>query len=472
MTPFLTELEVQLRRAAEREVASTRGRSMVVARHRLWSVMRLAPAFVAVGLAVMVFGFALVFLHHGRPRTHPSAPAVTTPAGAVLPIGAPAGPTRQLGGAGSTGIEQDTVKIAAAAPDLHGGLPWGVESFQTTDGQTCVLAGRDQSGRLGVIGEDGTFNNDSRFHMFTRYTRSSYCGQTDGNGNAFIVISDPATAASGDDQVIAGGCRPSSASARAAHTAVCPKADTRQLEYGLLGPDATSVTYTVGTRSATVATGPGGAFIVVGPPTKSKLGAGVSDRVLPGLVTAVHYRNGSTCRPRQAPVPGHESLACPLVGYRAPRGPRVTSSDVRTPVTATVITAHRWCGNSSGHYIACDRHVPADYRVLHGSGGMVLLQWSWLARVAASGTNAGYEYAITDGPPCGGGQSSSGVIHARRGQRIVQQSLGSSACAQRDTISVEYRTNVGPGGANFANPPHPGHDQQPFVGATTIYVPR
>jgi hypothetical protein len=471
MTPFLAELEEQLRRAAEREVASGRRRSVVV-RRRFWSVMRVAPALVAVGLAVLVFGLAVVFLHYGRPRTHPPAPTVTTPVGAVLPIGAPAGPTRPLGGAAGGRIEQGTVRVAAAAADILGGLPWGLESFQTTGGQTCVLAGRDQSGRLGVIGEDGTFNNDGRFHPFTRYRLSSFCGQTDANGNAFIVVGEPATAARGDDQAMAAGCRPSPASARAARTEACPAADERQLEYGLLGPDATSVTYTAGTRTATVATGPDGAFIVVGPPTKASIGASVSDKAMPGMVTAVHYRNGSTCRPRHVLLPRHESLECRPVGYVAPRSPRVTSAEVRTPVTATVITAKRWCSNSSGHYIACDRLVLAGYHILRGSAGMVLLQWSWLARVAAPGTNAGYEYAITAGWPCGGGQSSSGVIQARRGQRIVQQSLGSSGCAQRDTISVEYRTNVGPGGANFANPPNPGRDGQPFVGSTTINVPR
>jgi hypothetical protein len=161
------------------------------------------------------------------------------------------------------------------------------------------------------------------------------------------------------------------------------------------------------------------------------------------------------------------------VGYVAPRSPHVTSAEVSAPVTATVSTASRWCVNRlGGLYTACDRGIPAGDEVVPSGPRTVLLQWSWIARVAASGPNAGYEYAITSGSPCGGGQSSSSPIRARRGQRLVEQSLGSTPCAARDTISVEYRTNVGPGGVNFAVPPRPGHDGQPLVGSTTADVPR
>jgi hypothetical protein len=198
----------------------------------------------------------------------------------------------------------------------------------------------------------------------------------------------------------------------------------------------------------------------------------VSDQLLPGMVTAVKYRDGTTCRPRHILVPRHETRGCSPVGYVAPPHAHLTSAEVRAPISATVKSAARWCANSSGHYVACDVRVPAGYRILRSTAGMVLLQWSWVARVAAPGANSGYEYAITGGPPCGGKQSSSSPIAARRGQRIVQQSLGSFACAQRETISVEYRTNVGPGGANFASPADPGHDGQPFVGSTSIDVPR
>jgi hypothetical protein len=473
MTPFLTELEHQLRGAAEREAGAGRPRSRIDGHRRLWSLIQVAPVAVAVGVAVLVFVLGLVFLHRGHAHTGSTASTVPTPAASVLRIGAPAGPSRPLNGVVGSSIEPGTARVVAEGRDLHGGLPWGLETFRTTDGQTCMLAGREQSGRVGVIGEDGTFNDDGRFHPFTPYTVSAYCGETDGNNNAFINVSDPATATSGNDQdVVRDGCQPSSASLRGTHAKLCPAADERQLEYGLLGPDAVSVTYTAGRHTNTVPTGPDGAYIVVGPGVHAGSGGSVSDHLMPGMVTAVTYRDGSACRPRQVTVPGHGSLGCPPVGYLAPPHARVTAAEVRAPVTATLTTATRWCGSSSGHYIACDASIPAGYRALRGSAGMVLLQWSWIARVAASGSNSGYEYTIKGGPPCGGGQSSSGPIPARRDERIVQQSLGSSGCAQQDTISVEYRVNVGPGGANFASPPNPGHDGQPLVGSTTINVPR
>jgi hypothetical protein len=469
MTPFLAELEHQLRDAAERETGAGRRRSLIARRRLFRSLIHAAPVAVAVGIGVLVFVSALVFLHHGHARKGSAASTVPTPSGAVLPIGAPAGPSGPLPGATVGSIEQGSLTVAATARDLHGGLPWGLETFRTTHGQTCVLAGREQSGRVGVIGMDGAYHNDGRFHPFTPYTLSQFCGQTDRHNSAFINISEPTTAASGNDQDIARtGCQPSSGSGRSAGARRCPAADERQLEYGLLGPEATSVTYTAGGHTITAPTGPDGAYIVVGPRASASSGVSVSNQLSPGMVTAVRYRDGSTCRPRHGAIPRHESLECPPVGYLAPLHARVTAAEVRAPVTATLTTAKRWCASNSGRYTACDAGVPAGYRPVPGTAGMVLLQWSWVARVAASGSNAGYEYAIKGGPPCGGGQSSSGPIPARRGQQIVQQSLGSFGCTQRETISVEYRVNVGPGGPGFASPPNPGHDGQPLVGSITI----
>jgi hypothetical protein len=473
MTPFMTELEHQLRGAAERETGAGRHRSPIDRRGLFRSLIQAAPVAVAVGVGVLVFVSGLVLLHHGHPRHGSPATTVLTPSAAVLPIGVPAGPSGPQKEATVGSIEQRTLKLAATARDIHKGLPWGLEAFQTTNGQTCVLAGREQSGRVGVIGVDGAFKNDGRFHPFTPYTLSQYCGQTDRNNSAFINVSDPTTAASGNDQdIVHEGCQPSPVSGRSARAQRCPAADVRQLEYGLLGPDAKSITSTAGGRTITTPTGPGGAYIVVGPRAERSSGVTVSSQLVPGMVTAVTYRDGSTCRPRPVVVRRHDSLECPPVGYLAPRHAPVTAAEVRAPVTATLTTARRWCANGSGHYIACDVTVPSGYRAIPFTAGTVLLRWSWVARVAGSGSNAGYEYAIKGGPPCGGGESSSGPIPARRGERIVQQSLGSFACTQRETISVEYRVNVGPGGPGFASPPNPGHDGQPLVGSTTITVTR
>lgn len=470
MTPFLAVLEDQLRSAAERDVALARHGERAARRDGVWSLIRLAPV---VGVTVAVFVSALVFLHHGPSHTNSPTSTLRTPADAVLPVGGPAGPTHPLKGASGGPIGLGSVKLAAEGRDLRGGLPWGLRTFQTTEGQTCVLAGRAQLGRVGVIGEDGTFHDDGRFHPFTPYTRSAFCAQTDGNGNAFITVSQPTTAASGNGQdPVLGGCRLSSASGDGAQVKPCPAGDERQLEYGLLGPDAVSVTYTVGGHAVSVPTGPDGAFIVVGSPASATTAGAVSDQLISGLVTAVNYRDGASCRPGHLQPSRTDSHGCPPVGYLAPAHVSVTSAEVRAAVTARVITARRWCANDSGHYIACGAGVPTGYRVLRDTQGMVLLQWSWVAHVAATGSNAGYEYAITGGPPCGGRQSSSAPIPARSGQLIVQQSLGGIGCAQRQTISVEYRQNVGPGGPNFASPPQPGHDGQPLVGSTTIDVAR
>ncbi len=55
--------------------------------------------------------------------------------------------------------------MSLRAPDPEGGLPWGIAIARSKDGNLfCSQVGRVQGGRLGVIGRDGTFNDDGRFH--------------------------------------------------------------------------------------------------------------------------------------------------------------------------------------------------------------------------------------------------------------------------------------------------------------------
>src|SRR5439155_1637813 len=52
--------------------------------------------------------------------------------------------------------------VRAADPD--GGPPWGLRVFRAKSGAFCVQTGRVVNGKLGVLGQEGAFHNDGRFH--------------------------------------------------------------------------------------------------------------------------------------------------------------------------------------------------------------------------------------------------------------------------------------------------------------------
>ncbi len=184
-------------------------------RFRAGAISMTMAAAVALGIAVI----ALVSLHHSN-TSNPSQP--TSP----VPVG--------------------TSRIAAQAPDPQGGLRWGLRTIQTHRRQACVQIGRLQSGEIGALGKDGAFANDGRFHPIPLDTNFP-CGQTDAHGNLFLNVLKqgvPVSASFGK----AAGCqiKPSRVGQRpAARLTTCPAGDLRNVAYGVLGPDAVSITYSL-----------------------------------------------------------------------------------------------------------------------------------------------------------------------------------------------------------------------------------
>ena len=133
-------------------------------------------------------------------------------------------------------------------------------------------AARRQARRLG---QDSAFHNDGLFHEFAVNTFGAQrsCTLLDGNDRLFLnaVVGDiPASAWRGNfpDK----GCVPSTAGpyerfaedGKRKPYPVCPQADERNLYYGLLGPDAKSITYVLDGHSHTQpTTGPEGAYLLV-----------------------------------------------------------------------------------------------------------------------------------------------------------------------------------------------------------------
>jgi hypothetical protein len=124
--------------------------------------------------------------------------------------------------------------IRVADPD--GGPPWGIRVFRIPHHLVCIQTGRVVDGKLGVLGQDGAFADDGRFHELpAQAALAPKCGHLDGAGRLFFDGWEGATVASGDD-----GYLPQP---QAGHGPV-PPADRRTVVWGFAGPKATRVVLT------------------------------------------------------------------------------------------------------------------------------------------------------------------------------------------------------------------------------------
>lgn len=240
--------------------------------------------------------------------------------GGVLELGAPARlPFSVFGNAreGYGALVPGTVRLLPiAAPDPAGGPDWGMRVLSTTRGQGCIQIGRLLDGKLGALGRDEAFGNDGRFHELP--VSAAYdvngCALLDARGRLFTnVTADarPASAWVGTGGQL-GGCVPPTAGPyekglrrspgeRLRPVPLCPQRDLRNIYYGLLGPQARSITYVLGGQRHTLDTvGADGAYMFVTRASANQLlnfaNAGTADVVpVDGPIREIHYRDGSTC---------------------------------------------------------------------------------------------------------------------------------------------------------------------------------
>ena len=197
-------------------------------------------------------------------------------AAAVLAAALLAGGVGLIGGGGGNGSPGSLASVgvhgplpagvAARAADPAGGLAWGTRVVHT-HGYTCVQLGRLRGDQLGLLGRDGLAGDNGRFYpMGPSTTYQARCAPNDGCGHAFMTVELGAQPASG----VGGGytgtsmCRTAAEQAGLARVQarmkrpgrppltggafsmpVCPAGDLRFVQYGLLGPDAMSVTYRI-----------------------------------------------------------------------------------------------------------------------------------------------------------------------------------------------------------------------------------
>jgi hypothetical protein len=262
--------------------------------------------------------------------------------------------------AGSGALVPGTVQmLPIAAPDPAGGPDWGMRMLSTTRGEGCLQVGRLLDGKLGVLGRDYAFHNDGRFHELAVSAGESIngCALLDGHRRLFTnVTADdrPASAWVGTGGRL-GGCVPQTSgpyekglrlSQRekemgARPAPICRQADLRNIYYGLLGPEAQSITYVFGGKRQTLDTvGPNGAYLFVTDASPHQLlnfaNAGTADIVpVDGPIKEIHYRDGSTCHLTSKSWIGGADACTPTlsepVGY-LDVGSAPKPSEIATPI--------------------------------------------------------------------------------------------------------------------------------------------
>jgi hypothetical protein len=246
----------------------------------------------------------------------------------VIAIGSPAQDQVQLEPDEGLGVlAPGSVRVLAVqAEDPDGGLPWGLRFARTTRNLGCLLAARLQDGRIGVVGRDGAFSNDGRFHPIAESNpgHPGTCLQPDANGRFIGSVVDggvPASASRKSD------CYPPQFTRGVPKEKLCDPQSVRVLYYGLLGPQARSIVVN-GTREIPTV-GDEGAYLIVdriGDSGHGGVGAGPVPTNTP--ITEIRFKDGSSC---SVDVTGPEK-GCVNPGTVAPQDSGVTAADVKAAI--------------------------------------------------------------------------------------------------------------------------------------------
>lgn len=389
----------------------------------------------------------------------------------------------------------DTIKLLPLrVADPGGGPPWGMRVLRTTRGLTCVQVGRVDFGTVGVLGQDGSFGNDGRFHPLSEnFLQTPFgCAPTDARGNGFLNAFLQDTRASG----IAGrGCHvDDELSRRRVRANTCLARDLRDVFYGLLGPDAVSVTHLTasGGQQRTPTVGSEGAYLVVLPhATKGCLVPAASRRfpklcqvgfqgdtggpgIPAGAISSVTYRDGHVCH---VPAPGSRASlleACPPVGFIAPRVSTPTAAQLATPISVQKIPARSYCAATHGEGVTpCGARVPAGFRRLSGGWPSLLVRISFASRIAIPDSRSFYEFNLqmprsatcTTGGTFGPTDSNIAV-----GQRVATSMFVPYRCPGVVKGTVSYVPLVGPA-TSMPVAGLPGQGRAVLVGRFTFRVP-
>jgi hypothetical protein len=244
-------------------------------------------------------------------------------------------PVRPVASAGAGIAARGTRLLAMRVADPAGGLPWGMRLVRTTRGLVCVQVGRIDGSQLGVLGQDGAFGDDGRFHPVAPDVVDYHRSTTEVSS-----CLSPGQTTSLEADI------PQNGVFGTRHPQAIPKSARRWISYGLLGPRAVSVSYTTEGHEHTIPVTRGsGAYLVVLPsPQKGGFETGggavsTTEFVTPqGAVSSIAYRvHGRLCsesRPASEAASAHPQCPRPLVAQQ-PGAPRRLHRRIAIRLTAS-----------------------------------------------------------------------------------------------------------------------------------------
>jgi hypothetical protein len=338
----LEAFEAELRRVVEQPDAPAPRAGL------RWPIHRRARLALVVALAAVVLaGGTLALAATGVILT-----------GSSVPASAPVGPSEGVGDPVSSRL------LPLRVEDPDGGPPWGMRIVETSRGLVCAQVGRVHDGQLGELGTDGAFADDGLFHPFPSEVVQSFPGgSTEGGteiegGTCTLAPVPQAGHATAWGSAVAAELWGVDRNAAPFHAGSFPPvSQARDISYGLLGPQAASVSYREGSAARTETVVPGvGAYLIVqraaagsdhngsgeAPGTQTPGEGPGTD----GAVTTITYNeNGTTCENGYDARTGAKvsiARACPAPSGPAPtvKSAQASSSELHTQVHLRV-RSHR-----------------------------------------------------------------------------------------------------------------------------------
>ncbi len=246
----------------------------------------------------------------------------------VILTGAPVRPEEVLNPSVGLGVPAPGASelLPLRVADPAGGPPWGIRIVSTTRGEVCVQIGRVQGGQLGELGIDGAFHDDGRFHPIPvdALPRDEFHHRVFDSllGTATVSCHLAGEAISGEHVGV------SQSAAAQTPSSPRPVGGLRDLLYGMLGPQAISVSYRERGEDRTARVlAPTGAYLIVTPTTPHQQ-VGYGDEALgtdgdlapgPPLTTITYRIDGRTCQRAPSEPPGisnHLAHPCPWPHFR------------------------------------------------------------------------------------------------------------------------------------------------------------